>query len=238
MRSMKHRALPALVAAVCAASGFGCGGRISGVPAAVGEETSTVAALQRGAATGRAYVGATNRFAVGERPVAVTFDLIGGARLELEVATLDASPVRFELWQAHVDGSATLSDPVDAPSGFALDRIAADEDARWVLVFPAATPRAQALVHMDCVGGDSGCTPDRQPGESCPAGWSCDVGLACALPVGACGPLAAAGTCIVPPADCPIEAAAVCGCDGHTYASECAARIARAPILHPGSCDG
>jgi hypothetical protein len=195
-----------------------------------------VAALQEGAATGRAYVGATNRFAVGGAPVVATFDLLGGARVEVEVATLDASPVRFELWQAHVDGTATLSDPVDAPSGFALDRIEADEDARWVLVFPAATPRAQALVRMDCVGGIRGCAPELQPGESCPAGWSCDVGLACALPIGACGPLAAAGTCIIPPVACA-EAAAVCGCDNHTYASECAARIARAPILHTGPCD-
>jgi hypothetical protein len=145
--------------------------------------------------------------------------------------------VRFELWQAHLDGSATLSDPVEARSGFALDRIEAEEDARWVLVFPADTPTALALVRMDCVGGIRGCTPDRQPGESCPAGWSCDEGLACALPVGACGPLAASGTCIVPPTDCPRDAAAVCGCDGRTYATECAARIAGAPVLHAGPCE-
>jgi hypothetical protein len=196
-----------------------------------------VAALEDGAATVRAYVGLTNRFAIGGAPLVATFDVVGGARLELEVATLDASPLRFELWQAHTDGRATLRDPVEAPSGFALDRIEADEDATWVLVFPPATPIAQALVRMDCVGGIRGCTPERQPGESCPAGWSCDVGLACALPIGACGPLAAAGTCIVPPPSCP-QAGAVCGCDGRTYTSECAARVARAPILRAGACDG
>jgi hypothetical protein len=234
---MKRTGFRALAAAVCVASAVGCGGRIAGGSESVEGELSTLALLEQGAEVGRAYVGTTNEFAVGDAPVVATFDLVGGAQVELEVVTPDGSPVRFELWQSHRDGTATLRDPVDATSGFALDRVEADEDGRWALVFPA-TAGGRALVRMDCVGGFHGCAAARQPGESCPAGWGCDVGLQCALPIGACGPLAASGTCVVPPVACDGRGPAVCGCDGRTYSSECAARVAQAAILRVGSCDG
>jgi hypothetical protein len=235
---MERNACRALAATFVVASGLGCGGQIAGTALLEGRgETSTVAALEQGAAVRRVYVGSTNELDVGSGTVAGTFDLRGGADVELEVVTRDASPLTFELWQAHVDGTATLVDPVDASSGFALDRIRADEDARWLLVFPEAAAGTQAFVRMDCVGGAHGCTPGRQPGESCPAGWSCDEGLECALPLGACGLLAASGTCIVPPVDCSgDDNGAVCSCDGRTYPSECSARAARAPMLHSGHC--
>jgi hypothetical protein len=234
---MQRSASCALAVAMIAASALGCGGRMAGVSASVGGETSTLGSLEEGASVRRAYVGTTNEFVVGEVPVVATFDLVGGAQIEMEVVTRDASPVRFELWQAHRDGTTTLRDPVDAPSGFAIDRVEADEDGRWALVFPVGTSGGRALVRMDCVGGFRGCAPQRQPGESCPAGWSCDVGLECMLPVGACGPLAASGTCTVPPVACAGGGVAVCGCDGRTYASECDARLAHAPILRAGRCD-
>jgi hypothetical protein len=235
---MERNACRALAATCVVASGLGCGGQIAGTSSAHSlRETSTVTALEGGAAVRRVYVGSTNELDVGSAPVAGTFDLLGGAEVELEVVTADASPLTFELWQAHVDGTATLVDPVDASSGFALDRIRPDEGARWILVFPRASPGTQALVRMDCVGGIHGCTPERQPGDSCPAGWSCDEGLECALPLGACGSLAAWGTCMMPPADCGSDdSGAVCGCDGRTYESPCAARAAWAPVLHTGEC--
>jgi hypothetical protein len=235
---MERNAYGALAATCVVASGLGCGGQIAGTSSGSSQgDVSTVTDLESGASVRRVYVGSTNVLDVGSAAVAATFDLLGGTDLELEVVTADASPLTFELWQAHVDGTATLVDPVDASSGFALDRIRPDEDARWLLVFPGTRPGTRALVRMDCVAGIHGCTPERQPGESCPAGWSCDEGLECALPVGACGPLAASGTCIVPPGDCGSDhSGAVCGCDGRTYASACAARAAWAPMLHAGKC--
>jgi hypothetical protein len=193
--------------------------------------------LEQGAAVRRVYVGSTNELDLGRSPVAGAFDLLAGAQVQLEVVTRDGSPLTFELWQEHLDGTAMLIDAVDAYSGFALDRLLPNEDGRWILLFPETSPGLHALVRMDCVGGNRGCTPQRQPGESCPAGPSCDEGLECALPLGACGPRTAPGTCTVPPVDCPgDDNGEVCGCDGRTYASECAARAARAPMLHAGGC--
>jgi hypothetical protein len=196
-----------------------------------------MAALEQGATVQRAYLGVDDDVTVGSTPVVTPFGLVGGAQVELEVVTPDASPVRFELWQEHVDGSTTLVMPVDEPSGFALEDIDATEDGTWLLTFPRL-PAGQVIVHMDCVGGNHGCASTQQPGESCPAGWTCDEGLACQLPVGACGPLAGAGTCAVPPTSCADNAAPVCGCDGATYPSECAARLAGVPILQTGACGG
>jgi hypothetical protein len=182
-------------------------------------------------------VGTTNVLTLGAAPVVATFDLTGGAQVELEVATRDSSPLRYELWRLRRGGAATLVSPVDARSGFALDRLAADEDSTWAIVFPAGAS-SDALLHMDCVAETHGCTPARQPGESCPAGWSCDEGLSCQLPVGACGPLVAVGTCLPAPLDCVEANLAVCGCDGVTYVSECAARQFGQSVARQGRCDG
>jgi hypothetical protein len=225
-----------LVAVLALAGVAGCGGEVVGVGRPNGQ-LSTVGQLEQGANIQRAYVGVDNRVPVGAIPVVTPFDLVGGAQVQLEVVTPDSSPVRFEVWQAHVDEQATLLMPVDAPSGFALENVDATEDGSWMIVFPAL-PVGQVIVHMDCVGGEHGCSPARQPGESCPAGWSCDEGLACQLPVGACGALAAAGTCVVPPTACAANAAPVCGCNGTTYPSECAARLGGEAILADGPCQG
>lgn len=227
--------VPALqVAAVAGASG--CGGRIDGIPSSNGM-TSTMAQLEDGAAVQRAYLGVDDHVAVGSQRVVTPFGLVGGAQVELEVVTPDSSPVRFELWQAHVDGSTTLVMPVDAPSGFSLEDITATEDGTWILSFPVLPP-GQVIVHMDCVGGQHGCEAARQPGETCPAGWSCDEGLVCQLPIGDCGPLAGVGTCVVPDDTCAADASPVCGCDGNTYTSACLARLAGTPILMAGACGG
>jgi hypothetical protein len=225
-----------LAAALTAAGAAGCGGEVVGVGGSNGQ-LSTVAQIEQGATIQRAYVGVDNRVPLGATPVVAPFDLVGGAQVEMEVVTPDSSPVRFELWQAHVDGQATLVMPVEAPSGFALEDVDATQDSRWMVVFPAL-PVGEVIVHLDCVGGNHGCSPERQPGESCPAGWSCDEGLVCQLPVGVCGVLAGTGTCALPPRSCAANAAPVCGCNGTTYPSECAARLGGEPILANGPCEG
>jgi len=226
-----------LLLALTAVAGLaGCGGEVEPIEGANGA-LSTVGQLERGATIQRAYVGVDNQISVGATPVVTPFDLVGGAQVQMEVVTPDSSPVRFELWQEHVDGQATLLMPVDAPSGFSLENVDATEDGSWLIVFPAL-PRGQVIVHMDCVGGNHGCSPARQPGETCPAGWSCDEGLVCQLPVGVCGPLAGVGTCAVPQASCADDATPVCGCNGTTYPSECAARLGGQPILANGACEG
>jgi hypothetical protein len=225
------------LATVLAAAGVGgCGGHSAGV-IATDEEGSNLASIEQGASVQRAYLGVTQHVAVGVEPVVSTFDLIGGSQAELEVASHDGAPVRFELWRVRVDGTASLLVPVDSRSGFALQPIDPEEDGTWALRFPVASSN-DVLVRMDCIGGLHGCAQTRQPGESCPAGWSCDVGLACQLPVGVCGPLAGVGTCVVQTTSCTKNVEVVCGCDGRTYPSECAARLAGQPVLRAGSCGG
>jgi hypothetical protein len=179
------RVLAGTGAAVCAA---GCGGTTGWVESDAREAT-TMAALESGATVQHAYVGMDNRLTLGAAPVVATMDLRGGSQLELEVVTPDGSPLRFEVWRARSDGTATLEVPVDATSGFALEDIDPVEDGTWAVVFPGSQ-RGDVIVHTDCVGGLRGCAQTRQPGETCPPGWACDVGLAC---VG--------GTCVPQPLD-------------------------------------
>jgi hypothetical protein len=171
------------LAAVLAASA--CGGTTGEVPSASSRQTSTMAELATGASVTRAYVGVDNPLAVDGGPVLATIGLRGGGQVELEVVTPDGAPLRFEVWQGHVDGTATLRMPVDSASGFALEEIDPDEDGTWAILFPGGQP-GQVLVHMDCIGGLRGCSLLRQPGQSCPVGWSCDEGLVCQLPAGVC----------------------------------------------------
>jgi hypothetical protein len=199
--------------------------------------TSTLATLSSGATTARAYVGVDNNLSLGGTPVVATTDLVGGSQIELEVVTADSSPVRFEVWSVGVDGTATLEAPVDAQSGFALQSINPKQDGTWAVFFEGGQT-SSVIVHMDCTGGLHGCAQLRQPGETCPAGWTCDEGLACQLPIGVCGPLAGVGRCVAKGSSCAEGAAPVCGCDGQTYASECAARVAGASVLQVGACEG
>ncbi|HEY8041182.1 MAG TPA: Kazal-type serine protease inhibitor domain-containing protein [Polyangiaceae bacterium] len=233
---MNRNTFRAFAAVLVVTGAGGCGGRTAGITA-TDEEGSTLSAIEQGATLQRAYLGVTQHVAVGARPVVSTFDLVGGSQVALEVASHDGAPLRFEVWRVRVDGTASLLVPIDSRSGFALQQIAPEEDGTWVLRFPAATGD-DVVTRLDCVAGMHGCARTRQPGESCPAGWSCDVGLACQLPVGVCGPLAGVGTCAVQPTTCADDVEVVCGCDGRTYPSECAARLAGKAVLRAGSCDG
>jgi len=238
-KSMNRNTFIAITAALVSIGAAGCAGRADGITP-FHEEGSTLGALQSGAVVQRAYVGQDDHMPLGGAPVLATLDLVGGAQLELEVVTPDGSPVKFEVWRVRHDGTATLEIPVDSRSGFALENIAADEDGTWALRFPAVAGAGDVTVHLDCVGGLHGCTQMLQPGEHCPAGWQCDQGLACVLPVGVCGPLAGVGTCTDVVAACgaatDTSAPVVCGCDGHDYTDECAARLAGATVLHTGRC--
>jgi hypothetical protein len=233
---MNRYTITAVAAAMAAA---GCGG----APGEVETTTtppglvSTMSALAAGATVRRAYVGVDDDMTLSGAPVLATMDLVGGAQIDLEVVTEDSSPVRFEVWTLSVDGTATLQMPVDAPSGFALESIDVQEDATWAIRFEGGQ-HGDVIVHIDCLGGMHGCAELRQPGQTCPAGWTCDVGLQCQLPIGVCGPLAGVGTCVMQATSCADAADSVCGCDGSTYASECAARMAGVPILEKGACTG
>lgn len=232
---MNRNTFRVLAAAVAASWAAGCGGTTAPVGDAMSKEASMVSALEAGATTQRAYLG-DNTVTLGAAPALASMGLLGGSRLELEVVTPDGAPVRFEVWRARSDGTATLEMPVDAKSGFALQDLEPVEDGTWLVVFPGAQ-RGDVTVHTDCVGGLRGCLQLRQPGETCPPGWACDEGLACELPVGVCGPLAGVGTCVPRPTYCTEGGESVCGCDGRTYASECDARLGGVPILYAHECE-
>jgi hypothetical protein len=235
---MNRNALRLLGTALSVVGAAGCGGKTVEIQS-FNEGTSSLGDLKSGAILEPAYFGVDGHMPVGGTPVVATVDLLGGSRVELEVVTPDASPVRFEVWRVRGDGTATLEIPVDASSGFALENVAPEEDGTWAIRFPATTP-GDVIVHMDCVGGLHGCAKWLQPGDFCPVGWQCAQGLTCQLPVGVCGPLAGVGKCVDIVAKCGAatdEGTTVCGCDGQSYPTECAARLAGATVLHEGFCE-
>jgi cysteine-rich repeat protein len=73
--------------------------------------------------------------------------------------------------------------------------------------------------------------------EACAAGCNvdsdCPCGSFCARPLGAC---AGVGVCAQPAKACPPTDAPVCGCNGVTYSSACAAARAGASVAAPGPC--
>jgi hypothetical protein len=200
---MKPNAFHGLAVAVCAASTVACGGDLAGAGGEpVNNQEASLASLESGATQQRAYVGVTQDVRVGSQPAVGTFDLLGGADVDIELATKDGAPLVAELWQVHVaprttaagagDGArapgqswATLALTVDEDSGFALHSLHADEDSSWLLRF-APGAATDVVVHIDCGGGLHGCTPFLQPGDRCPAGWQCDQGLTCEIPGDVC----------------------------------------------------
>jgi len=181
---MKLGLFHGLAAAVCAAGAVGCALPTSGA----GEPPAgqmALASLEQGSNVTRTYLGTTQQVAIDGKPVVGAFDLLGGAQVEIEIASREGQPVRFELWQVHVGGWASMVSTVDSRSGFALQALHTDEDSSWILRFLPGTPE-QVVVRLDCTGSTHGCTPFLQPGDSCPAGWQCDEGLTCVVPGDTC----------------------------------------------------
>ena len=77
-------------------------------------------------------------------------------------------------------------------------------------------------------------------GETCAgiANIQCDAGLACQFPAGQCNVADLAGVCVRVPETCPKQGPRICGCDGKTYANECALLKAGVRPDRKGACPG
>jgi hypothetical protein len=181
---MKPNVFRGLAAVVCAVSTAACGGELAG-EATISNQDSSLEALESGATVERTYLGVTQNIETGPAPVVGTFDLLGGADVDLEIVAKNGAPLEFELWQVHVDKWATLDFTVDEASGFALHELHTDEDSSWLLRFPAGAA-TDVVVSITCEDSTHGCTPLLQPGQLCPIGWPCDEGLVCKVPGDVC----------------------------------------------------
>jgi hypothetical protein len=186
----------------------------------------------------RLYFGVTNHVHVaGDVVTDVALD--AGAKVEIEAATTDSSPLRFELGQRHADGHMELDDAFDADSGFVLTNLYAPSDGTFVVHFPAPASARDVNVHLGCAREGARCTTELEPGERCFEASACAAGLACAPSAGACDAVWWGGTCVVPGDETACEGlpiAPACGCDGVTYDSECAAVASGKGMKSAGVC--
>ena len=86
------------------------------------------------------------------------------------------------------------------------------------------------------LAGAGGATPQQctttQPIEACPANQVCDLDAP-----GRCLPGSLQfGHCIETPQICTSDSNPVCGCDGRTYANDCARQMAQAQLDYTGAC--
>jgi hypothetical protein len=239
-----------LYVAALAFAGFaavGCGGAPDDDAARLlpASQTADQTRIDLTAPAQRLYFGVTDTVHVGGDVLAdVLLDV--GASVQLEAATVDSSPLRFEIWLVH---SGQVPVPVlelvnafDVESGFVLTHI--DDqvgDVRYILHFPAPASPRDVRLFLTCDRSFGRCTDELQPGETCLAGHVCAQGLACAPTDGECGSIGAYGTCVIPgdESSCASEPeATTCGCDGATYGSPCLAQVSGGGVRSTGACPG
>jgi hypothetical protein len=223
-----------IAGAFCLATTVGCGGNAASdlFPS----QNNTLISLGR-SVVAPVYFGMTNTVLPKDGARVFGVDLVAGAEVQLEVATVDSTSLVFELHRVRKDGSTELLAPVDVNSGFYLSTFEASSDDQYVLYFPKrAGGDPGVVIYFLCQSGDGRCTAERQPNESCAPGFACAPGLACELPPNLCNPWTQLGTCSFPPAACQDEGGPSCGCDGKTYDSACVARSAGVGVAHEGQC--
>jgi hypothetical protein len=241
---MNRGFFPVAVLAMAGVVAMGCGGapdndatRLPGASPSQ-SQVPTGAPLSVNAPAERVYFGVTNHLHVGG-DVLAELSLNAGAVVEMEVATADSSPLRFEIWDAHQGGWVELVNAFDQESGFVLTTFTAASDNVFLIHFPAPSSPRDVNLHMDCNRTSGRCTPDLQPGERCFQTAACSAGLACAPNDGACDPIWYGGTCVVPGDGTACEGlppAPVCGCDLVTYANECLAVASGKGMKTSGAC--
>ncbi len=187
------------------------------------------------------YFGVNNRLHVaGDVLADVNLDV--GAKVQLEAATSDGSPIRFELWMVHNDKNVELINAFDVESGFVLTNIDDQTgNVKYFVHFPTPTSARDVVLYMDCLRTSGRCATELQPGETCLPGHACADGLLCAPSDGSCDPQFQGGTCVIPNDDsaCADDSyAPACGCDGVTYANGCLAKASGSGVRTSGVCPG
>ncbi len=221
------RALLCLICfGVAGASAFGCGG--SPGNDAPGLRHASPAAVTPDTPLAPVYFSVTNNVRV-VAEVFASFELVAGARVELEVVTRDGSPLRFELLRLRRDGSSELLNAFHADSGFTLTSFVASADGKFILHFPQSLAGHDVVVHIECKSTGARCGPSQTEGQVCMVARDCADGLACYPSAGACNAEVMGGTCVRPigAASCDGDARVpVCGCDGRSYDNACLALAA------------
>ena len=237
---MNRGTFPVVGLALASVVAMGCGGAPDNdaLHAVSSSPQPSTAPIDVSAPAARLYFGLTNHIHVA-RDVVTNLNLNAGAEVEIEAATADSSPLRFELWQVHADKQVELLNAFDVESGFALTRLSAPSDGLYLVRFPApATPR-DVNVHLDCDRTTGRCTPEFEPGERCFESSTCSPGLVCAPNDGACDPSWQGGACVLAgdtTACDGLASAPVCGCDGVTYGNECLAVASGKGMKASGAC--